>query len=59
MVIGEPSGAVVATGGGFGNMGEAIVQELRMLREVLGELKGLKEEFCRLGDRLIDRFAGE
>jgi hypothetical protein len=30
-----------------------------MLREALGELKGLKEEFQKLGDRLTDRFAEE
>ena len=51
---GEPSGAAAAHGGGLGQVGEAILQELRMLREALGEVK---EEFSRLGDRLAERFA--
>jgi hypothetical protein len=40
-VDGELSGAAAAHGGGLGHVGEAILHELRMLREALGELKGL------------------
>jgi hypothetical protein len=50
-------GAAAAYGGGLGQVGGAILQELRMLREALGELKGLKEKFSRLGDRLAKQFA--
>jgi hypothetical protein len=37
--------SAIASGGGLGSVGESILQELRLLQEALGELKGLKEEF--------------
>jgi hypothetical protein len=40
-------------------VGDAILQELRTLREALGELKGLKAEFRRLGDRITNQFANK